>query len=128
LPTFNNIKTCAATSITDTTPSSSPCSTINIKSQCTYTATSLKRYVNRITVNGVSLFFSTYDLQTESTVFENFVKTFLDSQDFTLSTVQVSGSYTLTITSTSDIISVRTADDISGTGNTVTTFNKDCRI
>lgn len=128
LPTFNNIKTCAATSITDITPSSSSCSPITIKSQCTYTATGLKRYINRVTINSTNISFSAFDLQTEASAFENFLKTFLDSQDFALSTVEVTGSYTLTITTTSEIIDVRTADDVSGTGNTVTTFNKDCRI
>lgn len=128
LPTFNTIKTCSSITIADETASTSSCTPITTESQCTYTVEGIKQYPNRIVINGTTLSFSAYNLATELDAFESFVKTFLDSQDFALSIVSVSGSYNISITSTSDIISIRAGDDVAGANNTVYVFNKDCRL
>lgn len=128
LPSFNSIKSCGTITISDTTPNAEACTPIVTKSQCTYTVTGIKQYPNRIIINGITLNFSAYNLATEPSAFESFVRTFLNSQDFTIATVEVSGTYDITITSTSDIISIRSADDTIGTNNTIYVFNKDCRL
>lgn len=128
IPDFNSVKTCTTITSSDITLDPEYCIPINTNSQCRYTVTGIKQYPNRITINGTTINFSAYNLATESLAFQNFVKTFLDSQDFTLASVLVSGTYDITITSTSDIISIRAGDDVGGTNNTVYVFNKDCRL